>query len=338
MMQHTSELKKWLQSAKRNIVITTHFKPDGDALGSSLALYQYLHSEGHEVTVITPNDYPDFIAWLPGNELVIDCEKEEAKALRAFALAELIFSLDYNALHRTNAVIQREIASSTAFKVMIDHHLQPEDFADITISNVACGSTSEMVYDFVKELHGKEFNQMAFLQAVYVGIVTDTGQFNHSVNKRNLEIFSSMIEHGLDYKMVNDKVFNAFDENRLRFLGFAITERLTVFDEYKAACICISKDDLIHFKLKTGETEGLVNYMLKLQNVVLAALITDRTHNIKMSFRSKGNFDVNSMARAHFNGGGHKNASGGTSNRTLDEVYEQFKAVLPIYKEELLKV
>lgn len=337
-MQDIHQLKNWLASAKRNIVITTHFKPDGDALGSSLALYQYLHKLGHNVTVITPNDYPDFIAWLPGNEFVIDSEKDEAKALRAFCLAELIFSLDYNALHRTNELVQREISLSTAYKIMIDHHLQPENFANITISNTQCGSTAEMVYDFVKILNDDDFIQMEFMQAIYVGIVTDTGQFNHSVNARNLEIFSKLIQHGLDYKTINEKIFNAYDENRLRFLGFALYERMKVFPEYRAACMCITREDLIHFKLKTGETEGLVNYMLKMHDVVLAALITDRTFNIKMSFRSKGNFDVNEMARKHFNGGGHKNASGGTSVLRLEEVFEQYKSVLPLYKSDLLNV
>lgn len=336
-MNSIADLKQWLHNEKRTIVITSHFKPDGDAIGSSMALYQYLRSKNHHVTVVMPNDFPHFISWLTDCDKIVNCELNESQTRQAFMNADTIFCLDYNALSRTCAVMEQEIKLSDAKKVMIDHHLQPESFADVQISNPECGSTCEMVYNVVTQIEGKPFYTNDFAQAVYLGIVTDTGQFNHSVTEENLNIFSTFLSNGFDYKYVNERVFNSYDENRLRFLAFALSSRMKVYDEYRAASITISRQDLTDFQLKTGETEGLVNYLLKLENVVLAVLITDRTQNIKMSFRSKYDFDVNELARTHFNGGGHRNASGGLSNDTLENVLQKFETILPTYKEQLLK-
>ncbi|MCU0416451.1 MAG: DHH family phosphoesterase [Cytophagaceae bacterium] len=336
MQQQLDVLKAALQSPKK-IVITTHHKPDADALGSSLAMYRYLSKKGHTVQVITPSDYPEFLNWMQGNDTVLIYNETTATAAAEWVqTAEMIFCLDFNALSRINE-LGEWIRQSKATKVLIDHHLQPEAFADIMISDTSSAATCSLIYECIIGMGDRSYMDTYIGECIYAGIMTDTGSFRHpSTDRKVHQIVADLYSWNVDTPKVHRLIYDTNTEERLRLLGYALTEKLVILDEYYTAYIPLSKEDLSRFESKTGDTEGLVNYALSLEKVVFAAMIVEREDGVKISFRSKADFSVNEFARKHFQGGGHKNASGGKSLLSLEDTIKQFRDLIPQYKDELL--
>ncbi len=336
-MQQIDQVRDLLRQPKR-IVITTHIKPDADALGSSLGLANYLLDKGHHVDVITPTDYPDFLAWMKGNDSVINFEDgNESLSAKLIDSADIIFCLDFSTLSRIEKVGEL-VASASAIKVLVDHHLNPGDFADYSFWNIEAAATAELIFQLIDNVGDKSLIDKDIAECLYAGIMTDTGSFRHpSTSSRVHRIVAELIDCGADVTKVSKLIYDNNSVDRLKFLGFAFSERLEILPELGVAYFVISKEDLKNFKSKNGDTEGLVNYALSIKGVVMAATIIERDGKVKMSFRSIGDFSVNQFARENFSGGGHKNAAGGASDESLEATVKKFLNVLPLYKEELNK-
>lgn len=306
-----------------------HQKPDGDAMGSSLGLFHFLTGLGHQCTVISPTNWAGFLNWMPGCDKVLDYESQTEKSNVLIQEAEWIFCLDFNILSRTKRM-EPALASATAERILIDHHREPqtEVFA-YGNSDVTKSSTAEMVYDLIIESsHGKLIDR-EIGECLYAGVMTDTGSFRFPSTKASVHIMvADLKEKGLEHSHVHEALYDNFLESRFRFIGHVLLNRMEVFYQFNSALISIPQADLIKFNVKTGDTEGLVNYALSIQGIKLAAVIIDRGEERKSSFRSKGNFDVNTFARTYFNGGGHFNASGGFNKEPLEEVIGKFKAAI----------
>jgi phosphoesterase RecJ-like protein len=325
-----------LLTIPRRMVITMHQKPDPDAMGSSLALALILSKLGHIVEVISPTNWPDFLKWMPGAKTVIDYEASRERANNALDAAEWLFCLDFNALHRTKHMAKK-LAEINCVKVLIDHHEQPEETAfDYGISNTCKSSTAEMVYDFIVGSGNESLIDENAASCLYAGIIGDTGSFRFpATSGRVHEIVARLKEKGLKHSLVHEHLYDNFLEDRLRFIGHILLHRMEVFYEYNAALIAIPKSDLLKFNVRTGDTEGLVNYPLTIQGIKLSGLVIDRDEERKWSFRSKGDFDVNTFARKYFNGGGHFNASGGRSADTLQKTVQAYKKALQENESQL---
>ena len=306
-----------------------HQKPDPDAMGSSLALAGVLAQMGHEVTVISPTNWPDFLKWMPGSKQVIDFEAAREKGIIALEAAEWVFCLDFNALSRTKNMAAK-LAELNCVKILIDHHEQPETQAfDYGISLTAKSSTSEMVYDFIKASGNDGLINEDVADCLYAGIIGDTGSFRFPATTSAVhEMVADLKRKGLKHSIIHEHLYDNFMEDRLRFIGHVLLHRMEIFYEYNAALIAIPKSDLIKFNIRTGDTEGLVNYPLTIQGIRLAGLVIDRDEERKWSFRSKGDVDVNTFARKYFNGGGHFNASGGRSADSLQTTVQLFKKAI----------
>ncbi len=332
----TKEIKALLSTPKK-IVIVTHWSPDGDAMGSSLGLYNYLIKKKHKVTVVTPNDYPSFLFWMPGNKKVINFSLNARPAKLAVAKADLIFCLDFNSLKRI-AALGDEVAKSKALTCMIDHHLQPEDFADFKLHSIEACSTCELIYDFIEMMGDKKLINKDISNCLYTGIMTDTGSFRFpSTTSKTHRIVAELINAGAENAEIHNRIYDDTAEDKLRLLGFCLVEKLTVLKEYGTAFFSLRSDELKHFNYKKGDTEGVVNYALSIKGIRFAAFFVERDGEIKTSFRSKGDFNVNLFSRKHFSGGGHANAAGGMSELTLDETVIKFVSLLPEYKKQLNK-
>ncbi|MDG1766343.1 MAG: bifunctional oligoribonuclease/PAP phosphatase NrnA [Flavobacteriales bacterium] len=319
-----------------HIVITGHRSPDGDALGSTLALSHYLSAKGFQNKVILPDDYPTFLHWMKGNDEVIIFDAKPDLAGGLIANADLIFTLDYNDLSRTGSMAEA-LRNSKADMVMIDHHQQPSDYAKFTFSDTSSCSTAQMVYDFIEAAGDVALIDAEMGECIYCGIMTDSGSFRFpSVQAKTHRIAAQLIDNGLDHAKVHMAVYDTNLLDRLRLVGYALSEKLEVLEDLNVAIIYLSKEELDAHHYRAGDTEGLVNQALSIDGVKCAVFIREGNNKVKMSFRSKGDFDVNEFARAHFNGGGHKNAAGGAvSNATVLEVLEQFKAAISTYESQL---
>lgn len=333
MISNIESLKDFL-STPRKIIITTHQNPDGDAMGSSLGLYLYLRKKGHDVAVIAPTGYAEFLFWLPGNSQVWIHTKNPERSEKAIAECDLVCCLDFNATKRAGG-LEGALNAFEGRKVMVDHHLFPDDYADHLMSDTTKSSTAELIYDLICDLGDKELVDADIATCLYVGILTDTGSFQFPITSARVhEITADLIRKGANNSAIYQRIFNSYTENRLRLLGYCI-ENMKIYPELNTAMISLSTDELQRFQVKTGDTEGIVNYPLKIQGINFSAFITDRNDIRKMSFRSVGSFDVNVFARNHFNGGGHANAAGGASSDTLANVIKAFEEALPNYKDQL---
>jgi bifunctional oligoribonuclease and PAP phosphatase NrnA len=318
------------------VAIIMHKSPDGDAMGSSLGMKHYLEKLGHTVSVISPNAYPDFLKWMPGNKSVIDFEKTPAPANQAILKADLIVFLDFNSLNRIGE-LDKTVKKSKAFRLIIDHHPQPEQFADIAFHDVSASSTAELVYDFITLLGDNKKIHKDIANCLYAGIMTDTGSFRFSSTTAHThDVVADLMRHGAE----TSKIHRFIDDNnrdiRLRLLGYAVLEKMKILPEFGTGFITLTQSELKRFDYKEGDTEGLVNEPTAVKGIVFSALFTElKDGEIKISFRSKDTFDVNQFARKHFNGGGHKNAAGGRSDLSMDETIIQFLNLLSEYKKEL---
>ncbi|MFT4153920.1 DHH family phosphoesterase [Parafilimonas sp.] len=334
-MQPIAHLYPLLED-KRNIIVTMHQKPDGDAMGAALALFHFLKKIGHHVTVISPTNWAKFLNWMPGIKELIDFEAQTAKATLLLENADMLFCLDFNAMHRTKKM-ETLLLGIKCVKALIDHHEQPaEEHFDYGISNITKSSTCEMIYDFIVQSPFSDKLDLDMAACIYTGIMTDTGSFRFAITSAQTHrAVAHLKELGLNHSIIHENIYDNFLESRLRFIGNALLNRLDVLYEYNTAVMAVSKYDLQKYQIQTGDTEGLVNYLLTIEGIKLGALLIDRTEERKWSFRSKGDFDVNELARNHFEGGGHKNAAGGRSSDTLEESLKKFKEVIKLYEKQL---
>lgn len=326
-----------LLAQPRQIFITTHHKPDADALGSSLAWAGYLKQHGHHVTVVTPSDYPAFLNWMVGHDEVVvyDKRQNDRQVRDLVQRAEVIFCLDFSCLGRINE-IGEYVRNAPGTKVLIDHHQQPEAFADISFSNPNAAATAELIFEIIRDLGDQAQITKAMGEALYAGIMTDTGSFRHPSTSRNVHlIIAELLSANIDLSAVHRRIYDSHTELRLRFLGFVLKEKLVVNREFNTAYITITKEELRQYDSKTGDTEGLVNYALSIEGIVFAAIFIDRGPAVKISFRSVGDFSVSDFSRQHFEGGGHHNAAGGISYLSLEATVERFLGLIPQYKEQL---
>ena len=334
-MQAINEIFPLLTTPKK-IVVTMHQKPDGDAMGSTLGLYHFLVQLGHTVTVISPTNWADFLNWMPGVKNVVDYERQTATADKLIEEADWIFCLDFNTLVRTKRM-EEKLSNAKAQRILIDHHQEPqiEKFA-FGVSDTSKSSTCEMVYDFIEAAGYDDKINIAVAECLYTGVMTDTGSFRFPSTSSNVHsMVANLKSKGIEHSKIHENIFDNFLENRFRFIGNVLMNRMEVFYEYNTALIAVPQGDLIRYGITTGDTEGLVNYPLSIKGIKLAAIIIDRGEERKSSFRSKDGFDVNTFARKYFNGGGHFNAAGGQNKEPLEEVVRMFMAAMKENKDQL---
>jgi phosphoesterase RecJ-like protein len=329
------QMREWLSTPQR-IVLIPHKNPDGDAIGASLALYHFFQAEGHHVDVISPNDFPEFLKWMPGAETVINYEKKSHQARERIGLASLIFTLDFNSLNRIGS-LSDALQDLQADFIMIDHHQSPEDYARVCYSDVQMSSTCEMVYHFLASLDALDQIDHQIANCLYTGIMTDTGSFKYSATTpTTMRVVAHLMEQGAAHTEIHRHIYDTNRPERLQLLGCAL-QNLTILPAYRTAYITLSQEELDRYHFQKGDTEGFVNYGLSLKDVVLAAIFIENRDEgiIKISLRSQGSFSVNEFSRAHFNGGGHINAAGGRSELSLEETTKKFEGLLHGYQKEL---
>jgi len=313
----------------RNVVITTHQKPDADAMGSSLALKHFLIQFGHKVTVISPTNWAGWVNWMPGADEVINYELAKKEADEMIDKAEWLFCLDFNNFYRTKTMTDKLKEVKTT-KILIDHHMEPDsDAFDFGISDTSKSSTCELIYDFIVDSGYNDHINEAIAECIYAGVVGDTGSFRFpSAHAGVHKLVADLKGRGLVHSPVHERLFDNFLENRLRFIGHVLLNRMQVFYEYNAILIAIPKSDLLKYEIRTGDTEGLVNFPQTISGIKLVALVIDRDEERKWSFRSKGDFDCNAFARKYFEGGGHFSAAGGRSSDSLEKTVQRFKSAI----------
>lgn len=316
-----------LQTPKK-IFITTHHKPDGDAIGSMLGLYHYLKKKGHQPTAVSPGELPDFLMWMPGVPQMLNYEAEPKPCLQALEECDLIFCVDFNDFSRTKH-LEAQLAAATQPKIIIDHHLMPKPVWDYGMSIPEKSSTAEMVYDFINIANDRDLIDIPIAECLYTGVLTDTGSFRFPSTSAGVhEMVAALKYKGLEHSHIHEAIYDSWSEKRMRFVGFVLMKKMEIFPEYKSGLIALSRKEMNMYGIQSGDTEGLVNYILSISNIRFATLITERTDEVKMSFRSKGDFDVSSFARQYFNGGGHFNASGGRTKLSFPETIAEFKKIL----------
>ncbi len=321
------KFNKTLKNTQK-IAIVTHWSPDGDAIGSSLGLYHFLKKLGKKADVIVPNAFPDFLDWMPGTKGIINFQLNEKKASQILKNAELIFTLDFNSYKRLEKLGDL-LGQTTAPKVLIDHHQQPDDYASLYFHDVKACSTCELIFDFIKGLGGAKLIDKKIAACLYTGLMTDTGSFRYpSVNSNTHLIISELLKTGIKPSDIHSAVYDSYTVGRMKLLGFALNEKLRLLEDYPVAYFVLSEKELGKFNYRKGDLEGLVNYPFSIKGIKVCALLNEADGYVKMSFRSKGNIDMNKFARAYFNGGGHINAAGGKSTSSLAETETRFKDLI----------
>lgn len=336
MNSETTTTVKNLLNTPKKCVIIGHKNPDGDAVGSCLGLYFFLKELGHAPTVLMPNDFPNFLKWMPGCDTIQFYEKDQEAGNSLIAEAELIFTLDFNHLNRVGG-LQEPLEKSDASFIMIDHHQQPDTYAVATYSDTSMSSTAEMVYHFMKELEGLKVLNSNIATNLYTGIMTDTGSFRFpSTTADTHRVIAHLMDAGANNAQIYQNIYDTNSPDRMKLLGVALNN-LVILPEYKTAYITLTQQELDANNFKKGDTEGFVNYALSVEGVIFAVIfIENKQENIvKMSLRSKGDFSVNEVARTYYNGGGHINAAGGRSSHSLNKTITEFISILPSYKNAL---
>lgn len=337
--KNISKVKSILENAN-SVSVITHHNPDGDAVGSLTGLGGFLLKvyPEKEINLITPNDFPEFLKWIPLSNQIIVADKKQKKANEILLSSDVIFCLDFNTASRVKDC-EQPLRDARGKKITIDHHLQPEEFVDVIISDTSSSSTCQLVYEFAENMQWEKALTQDIASSLYTGIMTDTGSFRFdSCTSKTHHILSKLLNTDFKKSMVHENVFDTNSENRLKLLGKCLYEKMEIFNEFKTAFFSISAADHDFFKIQKGDTEGFVNYGLSIKGIIFSVLFIEREEEIKISFRSKGDFDVNDFARKHFNGGGHKNAAGGISNISLDHTIIKFIEILKEYKNVLKEI
>ena len=326
-------LKKDL-SVPRRILLTTHQGPDGDAMGASLALFRFLKKQGHEVNVVTPNDYPEFLHWLPFNAEVVNYMRQKPLAEELIERAEYVFHIDYNHLKRS-ADMARSLYHCKAVRVLIDHHLNPELPSKYIFSEIGVSSTCELLFCIMKHWDASLIDG-DIATCLYTGIMTDTGSFSYrSTGAQTFSVAAELMDFGISRADIYEQVYENYSENRMRLMGYCLNEKMEVFPQYRAALISLNLEEQERYGFVVGDSEGFVNLPLSIKGLRFSAFFLEKEDKVKMSFRSKGNFSVNDFSKTHFSGGGHLNAAGGDSKKPMNELIQQFRELLPLYEIEL---
>ncbi|HOI49298.1 MAG TPA: bifunctional oligoribonuclease/PAP phosphatase NrnA [Prolixibacteraceae bacterium] len=317
------------------VVVVPHSNPDGDAIGAAFGLARVLKNAGFAVSIVSPNDYPTFLSWLEGDIEIVNFLKSRSVAESRLRASKLMFCVDFNEIDRVDEM-KDALAAYSGKKVLIDHHPFPKDFCDWMVSESTYSSTAELVYDVVDALGLGQFWDKQAAEAIYTGIMTDTGSFSHNTSRPNLyRVLTGLMTFGIDTEAVHERVYHNFSAHRLQLLGYCLAEKLVVLPEFRTAYISITRDELKKYNFVPGDTEGFVNYPLSINNIVFSALFIEKDGWVKASFRSKGSFPANAFSEAHFGGGGHLNAAGGEAKLTLMETLEKFTQLLPDYLHQL---
>lgn len=335
-LQIITAVKELFHSASQNIVVVPHENPDGDAIGSALGISEVLSAVGHRVTVVSPTDYPGFLKWFSSEVPVLVAGKNKKEVKKAFGEAGLLVCVDFNEVKRAG-MLTKKIKEFTKTKILIDHHPYPTDFCTYTISEVEYSSTAELIYDVAVATGLEKAINFAAAEALYTGILTDTGSFSHNTTKNAFRVVSELLEYDIDTAKIQASVYHNFSAARMKLLGYCLNEKMIVYPELRTAMIAISKKELDDFDFKSGDTEGFVNYPLSIDGIVFSAFFMEKEGLVKASFRSKGDFPANLFSKENFGGGGHLNAAGGESKLTFDETIEKFTQLLPAYRNQLLK-
>lgn len=321
-----------------NIVIVTHTSPDGDAIGSSLGLYHVLLALEKEVKVVVNNRIPTYLKWLLGYKEVIIYQDYPEYAAESIAAAELIFCLDLNTTKRMSEGVEKLVLKSRAKRVLIDHHPDPENFTDVEISYPEISSTSEMVFRLICRLGHFEMIDINIAEAIYTGMMTDTGNFTYNSNNAEIySIISELLNIGINKDLIFSRVNGSHKADRMRLFGYALASKMKIYEGYHAALIALTKEEMAQFNYEPGDTEGFVNQPLNIEGIKFSCFFREENNRVKISLRSKGGFDVNVVCRKYFNGGGHKNASGGELFCSVEEAINLFESILPEYENELEK-
>ncbi len=332
-----TSVKNILAKEKLSLVIVPHENPDGDAIGSAIGFAEILTDYGHSVNIVTPNDYPDFLKWFDSKVNIINYYNNKKAGEAAIKNADVLITVDFNEVSRAGK-LEKILLEFSKTKILIDHHPYPKNFCDYMISEPQYSSTAELIFDIVNMIGLADNINKNAAEALYTGILTDTGAFNHNTSRPNtFKVVSELMKFGIETEKIQTGVYHNFSASRMKLLGYCLNEKMVVYPEYRAAVISISKEELKRFDFKPGDTEGFVNYPLSIKNIVFSALFIEKDTLVKASFRSKGNFPTNKFANEHFNGGGHLNASGGESKISLKETFEKFTQLLPEFKHLLIK-
>ncbi len=326
---------KSLIEERQDIVIVTHHNPDGDAIGTSLAFYHLLKAMGKESKVICPNPYPEFLTWLPGNSEVLFYSRDEEQCNTLIENSNLIVALDFNVADRLKK-LEKPIRKTKAPKILIDHHPNPGKFADYILSDTTVSSTAELLYYIVEQWNFLKHMNENFATCLYTGIMTDTGSFNYNSSQPyTYHVVSELLKLKINKDKIYDAVYDNYSESRMRLLGYCLYRKMEVVEQSHTAFISINKKELKEFNFQEGDSEGFVNEPLSIKGICFTAIFIERDNHVKISFRSKGSFPANEFAEKHFNGGGHVNAAGGYSYRSLDETLKRFREILKEYQEQL---
>lgn len=332
-----TSVKNVLVGKKLNIAIVPHENPDGDAIGSAIGLAEVLADYGHNVNIITPNDYPEFLKWFTSEVKIIQYDSDKKVGKSTIKKADVLICVDFNEISRCGK-LEKRIAEFDKTKILIDHHPHPTNFCDFMISEPPYSSTAELIFDIVHQIGIEKNITQNAAEALYTGILTDTGSFNHNTSRPNtFKVVSELMNFGIDTEKIQSGVYHNFSSERMKLLGYCLNEKMEVFPEFRTAIISISKEELKKYNFRPGDTEGFVNYPLSIKNIVFSVIFMEKEELVKASFRSKGNFPANQFARKYFGGGGHLNAAGGESKLTLKETLERFKQLLPEFKHLLLE-
>ena len=332
-----TSVKNILTREKLSLVIVPHENPDGDAIGSAIGFAEILTNYGHSVNIVTPNDYPDFLKWFDSKVNIINYYDNKKAGKAAIKNADVLITVDFNEASRAGK-LEKKLLEFSKTKILIDHHPYPKNFCDYMISEPQYSSTAELIFDIVNLIGLADNINKDAAEALYTGILTDTGAFNHNTSRPNtFKVVSELMKFGIDTEKIQSGVYHNFSAGRMRLLGYCLNEKMVVYPEYRTAVITISKEELERFDFKPGDTEGFVNYPLSIKNIVFSALFIEKDTLVKASFRSKGNFPTNQFAKENFNGGGHLNASGGESKISLKETFEKFTQLLPEFKHQLIE-
>lgn len=336
LLDDLEAFKALIHAPPKYIVTFTHKNPDGDAIGSSLGMKGYLETFGHTVRAILPSDYPKLFDFLPGMDDVLIAEYQHDACRNAIQMADMFICLDFNALDRMDWLAQ-EMLEAKKTTVLIDHHIDPEPFADLLFSDTTASSTSELVFHLIDEMGDFDRIDLDIAEKLYTGILTDTGSYRFGTSARLFSIASHLKHIGVDDYLLNIRLFNNMTEKQLRLLGHCLANRMEVLDDLSTGIIYLTRDDFRDFSIARGDTEGIVNYILMMRHIRVAVFLTEQNHQIKLSFRSKGNVSVQYLAQKYFHGGGHKNASGGASRKSLEETLRYLKEILPEFIEKQLR-
>ncbi len=332
-----TSLEALVRVPKQKVTLVTHENPDGDAIGSAIGLGEVLKNFGHDVRIIVPNDYPEFLQWFSSNIEIVVYEKKKNRGKAILEETQLLFCLDFNEAKRT-ARMEKKVLEFSKPKVLIDHHPYPTDFCDLMISEPEYSSTAELIFDVIQQINLGECINHDAAEALFTGIMTDTGSFSHNISRPNtFQVVAKLMDWHIDTEKIHAAVYHNFSAHRMKLLGHCLGKKMEVFHEFRSAVIWLSQNELDEFEYQPGDTEGFVNYPLSINNIVFSALFTEKKDHVKVSFRSKGDFACNTFSRNHFSGGGHKNAAGGETKLPLEEAVEKFRQLLGDYKHQLLE-